>query len=418
MLAATLTTVVVFFPVFFLYGVSRYLFIALAVAVMLSLFASYIVALTVVPSFCAKFIKSAEVEHHHGDAPPKGVMARFRHWFNHQFNAMLDGYDRLLGKTLKTPKLTCVAILGLFVASLALYPLLGEAYFPRTDPGQFVINVKTTGGSNLETSNAIIAKVEDIAREEVRPEDLDLVLSNIGTTPDISAIYTSNSGMNTAFVQVNLKEGHRIGSYEYMDRVRKRLKKEVPEVSAYFQTGGLVDAVLNLGLPAPIDLQITGKNLRGIHALATEIARKVRKESSVSDVLVPQDVDYPSLRLVIDRRRAAELGLSQKEIMSNVITVLTSNGMIAPSFWSDPKSGNDYLLTIQYKEGYIKNLTRMTCWRFRCMATIRPTPPGWMRSAPSSVKILRRKWTTTSCARWWMSMWQPPRRIYLRRMLR
>src|SRR5262249_30293434 len=150
------------------------------------------------------------------------------------------------------------------------------------------------------------------------------------------------SGQHTAFVQANLKEGHRTGSFEYMSRVRKRLRSEVPQITAYFQTGGLVDAVLNLGLPAPIDIQITGKNLHVTHALAMEIARKARAVPGVSDVLVPQDMDYPALRLEIDRRHAAELGLSHKEIMQNVITALTSNGMIAPSFWADPKSGNDY----------------------------------------------------------------------------
>jgi len=355
-LAATLTTVVVFFPVFFLYGVSRYLFIALALAVMFSLFASYLVALTVVPLFCSKFIKSDEVEHEDNKTPPKGVLAKFRHWFNHSFNAMLNVYDSVLAWSLKAPKFTFAAILGLFVASLVLYPFLGSAYFPRTDPGQFVINIKAATGSNVEVTNDLVAKVEAIIRKEVSPEDLDLIVANIGLTPDLSAMYTSNSGQHTAFVQANLKEDHHIGSYEYMDRVRKRLKKEVPEVTGYFQTGGLVDAVLNLGLPAPIDIQVTGKNLRQIHAIATEMSRKARAVSGVSDVLVPQDVDYSSLRLVIDRRHAAELGLSQKEIMQNVITALTSNGMIAPSFWADPKSGNDYLLTVQYREGYVKNI--------------------------------------------------------------
>jgi multidrug efflux pump subunit AcrB len=355
-LAATLTTVVVFFPVFFLYGVSRYLFIALALAVMFSLFASYLVALTVVPLFCSKFIKSDEVEHEDSKTRPKGMLANFRHTFNHGFNAMLNVYDAVLSWSLKAPKLTFAAILGLFVASMALYPFLGSAYFPRTDPGQFVINLKAPTGSNVDVTNDLVAKVEDIIRKEVSPEDLDLIVANIGITPDLSAMYTSNSGQHTAFVQANLKEHHHVGSYEYMDRVRKRLKKEVPEVSTYFQTGGLVDAVLNLGLPAPIDIQVTGKSMRQIHAMATEMSRKVRAISGVSDVLVPQDVDYSSLRLVIDRKHAADLGLSQKEVMQNVITALTSNGMIAPSFWADPKSGNDYLLTVQYREGYIKNI--------------------------------------------------------------
>ena len=357
-LAATLTTVVVFFPVIFLYGVSRYLFTALAVAVILSMFASYFVAMTVVPLFCAKFIKQEDASHETGEphADDVGPIKKIRRWFNHTFEAALDRYGRALAWALRVPKFTCLAILGTFAVSLVLYPFIGRAYFPRTDPGQFVINVKVPTGSHVDGTDKLIAQVEDIIRQEVSPADLDLIVSNIGTVPDFSALYTSNSGQHTAFVQTNLKEGHRTGSYEYMERVRKRIAKEVPIVTVYFQTGGLVDAVLNLGLPAPIDIQISGKDLRANHKIATEIARQCRATRGISDVLVPQDMDYPTLRLEIDRKRAAELGLSQQEIMGNVITALTSNGMIAPSFWTDPKNGNDYLLTVQYPENRFKDL--------------------------------------------------------------
>jgi multidrug efflux pump subunit AcrB len=130
----------------------------------------------------------------------------------------------------------------------------------------------------------------------------------------------------------------------------------MPQLSAYFQTGGLVDAILNLGMPAPLDIQVSGMNLEEAHKTAIEIAQKVRALPDVSDVLVPQDIDYPALKLDIDRVRASELGLNEKEVVGNVITALTSDAMIAPSFWVDPKSGNDYLLTIQYPEGFVKNL--------------------------------------------------------------
>lgn len=353
-LAATLTTAVVFFPVTFLYGVSRFLFSALALAVILSMFASYFVALTVVPLFCSKFIKAEEAGHDLTHA--KGLMARFRHWFNHWFNAMLNLYDRTLAWSLKVPKLTFAAILGLFAVSLVLYPLIGTAYFPRTDPGQFVINLKAPTGTRIENTEKLIAQVEKIVREEVRPEDLGVVVANIGVQPGFSSIYTSNSGHHTAFLQVSLNEGHRVGSYDYMERVRRRLQREVPMFTSYFQSGGLVDAVLNLGLPAPIDIQVNGSKLEDTHRIASEIARKVRKLPGVSDVLVPQDIDYPALQLDVDRVHASMLGLTSKEVIHNVITALTSGAMIAPSYWVDPRSGNDYLLTVQYPDGYVKDL--------------------------------------------------------------
>jgi HAE1 family hydrophobic/amphiphilic exporter-1 len=128
-------------------------------------------------------------------------------------------------------------------------------------------------------------------------------------------------------------------------------------VSAYFQAGGLVDAVLNMGLPAPIDIQVSGSNLEKVHETATEISRKVKSLASVSDVLVPQDIDYPALKVDVDRQHAGELGLSSKEVIHNVITALVSDQMIAPSYWVDPRTGNDYLLTVQYPENHVKNMS-------------------------------------------------------------
>jgi len=357
-LAATLTTVVVFFPVTFLYGVSRFLFTALAMAVVLSLFASYFVAMTVVPLFCARFIKGA---HGHGEGEsehetPKGFGARFNAWFNRRFHNLLDRYEGKLKWSLGRPAATVIALSGAFLLSLGAVPFVDVAYFPRTDPGQFVINLKAPTGTRVENTEKLVEKVEAIIRQEVKPEELGVIVSNIGITPDFSAMYSSNSGQHTAFVQVSLKEDHKVGSYEYMDRVRSRLRKEIPQLTTYFQSGGLVDAVLNLGLPAPIDIQIDSSNMEAAHRTAAEIARKVRSLPGVSDVLVPQDVDYPALRLEVDRDRASQLGLTSKEVITNVITALTSGAMIAPSFWVDPKTGNDYILTVQYPEDYIKDM--------------------------------------------------------------
>ena len=135
------------------------------------------------------------------------------------------------------------------------------------------------------------------------------------------------------------------------------MQAETPELTTYFQSGGLVDAVLNLGLPAPIDIQVTGSNLKQAYATAEAIRERVKAIPGVSDAFIPQDIDAPALHLSIDRYHADELGLSQKEVVSDVITALTSNGMIAPSYWVDPRTGNDYLLTVQYQDQTIKSLT-------------------------------------------------------------
>ena len=360
-LAATLATAVVFFPVIFLYGVSKFLFTALAIAVVLSLAASYVIAMTVVPLFCAKLIRAKKTSDISGQSVSQPLMNRFYTWFNATFNRHLQKYERMLDWCLARPKATVLGILGMCALSLTLYPFTGVSYFPKTDPGQFVINIKAPTGTRLEKTEQLVQQVEDIIRQEVPTNELDVVLSNIGVTPGFSSIYTSNSAEHTATVQASLKPGHRISSDEYMARVRRRVRKELPQLSAYFQSGGLVDAIINQGFPSPIDIQVSGSNLGKAHRRgAANRATRSAKLNGVSDVLVPQDVDYPALQLDVDRLRASELGLTSKEVVQNVITALTSDQMIAPSYWVDPKTGNDYLLTVQYPENTIKNFADLT----------------------------------------------------------
>src|SRR6202011_1124739 len=255
------------------------------------------------------------------------------------FESFLKFYDRMVAVTLRLPVLTLGAFGVIFIVTLAMFPLLGLSFFPRTDAGQFVINLKAPTGTRLAVTEAEVAKVEDLIRHVVAPSDLGMIVSNIGSTPGFSSIYTPNSAMHTAFVQISLKEDHKTGSYEYMTRVKEKMAQDLPELSAYFQSGGLVDAVLNLGLPAPIDVQVAGSNMDKTYDTALKLASKIGKLPGVADAFIPQDIDYPALRLDIDRTRASEMGLSQREVVNNVITALTSNQMIAPSYWIDPKNG-------------------------------------------------------------------------------
>ena len=350
-LAATLTTLVVFFPVTFLFGVSQFLFGALAISVVLALVASYVAALTVIPLFCARFLSAPE-----SAAGDRRRFDRIRRTVDTAFARLSASYARAIDRSLAQPRRLLVALAVVFVITLPLYTQLRVAFFPRTDASQFMINLKAQSGTRLEVTEEEVARVEGIIREVVAPEDLDVILSNIGVTPGFSSMYTSNSAQHTAFVQVNLKEGHKVGSYDYMARLRERLKTDAPELTAYFQSGGMADAVLNLGLPAPIDIQVTGTDLDAAYRTASSIAARTRELPGVSDVYVPQDLDYPALKVDIDRASSGKLGLTQREIVQNVITALTSNQMIAPSYWVDPKSGNDYLLTVQYPEDQIRTM--------------------------------------------------------------
>src|SRR5579862_1901667 len=373
-LAATLVDVVDFFPVTFLYGVSKFLFSALALAFCLSLLASFVVAMTVIPLFCSRFLKTVPHGGGHGDeeseyevepvtAATRSWWDRFNAGFNRRFNKLLDFYEYWVRRAVQRPGLTVAILSGVFLASLAIYPLLGLAFFPQTDAGQFTINLKVPTGTRIEVTEQYVAKVEDLIRHTVDAKDLKMVVSNIGVLPDFSSLYTTNAGPYTATIQVALQESHTKSSFAYMERVQKEMAQQFPDIRTFFSSGSMVDAVLNMGMPAPIDVQVSSPDLHQIYGVAQDLASRIRSLPGVGEVYIPQDLNYPALRLDVDRVHAGELGLTQKDVVDNVITALNSNYMIAPNYWVDHKSGNDYYLTVQYFEkgrASIQNFTDLT----------------------------------------------------------
>ncbi len=373
-LAATLVDVVDFFPVTFLYGVSKFLFSSLALAFCISLLVSFVVAMTVIPLFCSRFLTNPHGAHHQPNesederteverqevrdayyAPAaksktQSWWTRFNQGFNRGFERVLDFYEKWVRYALQRPALTVLALLGIFVLSLGIYPFLGLAFFPKTDAGQFTINVKAPTGSRIEVTEQYVKKIEDLIRQTVDPKDYKMTVSNIGVVNDFSALYTTNSGQYTGTIQTALQTDHKLSSFAYMDRVDKAIAHNFPEVRTFFSSGSMQDAILNSGMPAPIDVQITGRNYGADYAETQKLAAQIRTLPGVAEVYIPQDLNYPALRMNVDRVHAGELGLNQKQIVDNVITALNSNTMIAPNYWVDYKSGNDYFLTVQYFE--------------------------------------------------------------------
>jgi hydrophobic/amphiphilic exporter-1 (mainly G- bacteria), HAE1 family len=404
-LAATLVDVVDFFPVVFLYGVAKFLFSALALAFCLSLLASFVVAMTVIPLFCSRFLKAvphaAEHENKEYEVEPTTAtspswMDKFNARFNRKFNQVLDFYEHWVRRALQRPALTVVVLSGVFVASLAIYPLMGLAFFPKTDAGQFTINVKVPTGTRIEVTDQYIAKVEDLIRTAVEAKDLKRIVSNIGVVPDFSSLYTTNSGPYTATVQVQLNDAHQLSSFAYMDRVQEKMAKQFPEIRTFFSSGSMVDAILNTGKAAPIDVQVSSPDLEEIDGIAQNLATQFRQIHGVGQVYVPQDMNYPALRLDVDRVHAGELGLTQKDVVDNVITALNSNYMIAPNYWVDRKSGNDYYLTVQYFEkgqGAIHNMADLGQIPLRD-----PSAGGDMNCGPSGSSSLGKAQPAWSCA--------------------
>jgi multidrug efflux pump subunit AcrB len=328
--------------------------------------------MTVIPLFCSRFLKIG----HHGEgahtrevaiderdqgeghgkrvrhpvSPPVSWWDRFNEHFNYGFNKVLDVYEVWVRRALKRPAFTVVALGALFLLSFLIYPLIGVAFFPRTDAGQFTINLKAPTGSRIELTNDYVGKVENLIRQSIAPSDFRMTVSNIGVVPDFSALYTSNSGAYTATVQTQLQDDHKGSSFAYMDKVSTAIARQYPELRSFFSSGSMEDAILNSGMPAPIDVQVTGRVYSDDYRTAQQLAAKIRRLPGVGQVYIPQDMNYPAVRMDVNRVHAGELGLTQKQIVDNVITALNSNTMIAPNYWVDYKTGNDYFLTVQYAE--------------------------------------------------------------------
>jgi hydrophobic/amphiphilic exporter-1 (mainly G- bacteria), HAE1 family len=354
-LASTLTTIIVFFPVMFLFGVAKYLFSALALAVVLSMIASYVVAMSIIPIYCARFLTAEEAGKLEAviEGTEKATGGGFFATFNRYYERFGNWYERQLERALDHKLIVIGFLTAAFIGSLAVFPLLGTQLFPTTDAGKFTINIRAPLGSRLEVTEDLSREVEKVIRQVIPPHDLEMVVANLGLAPSISAIYSNNSGEDTGQILVSLKPGHERSTFFYMDQLRDALKQQVPDVRAFFQSGSIIDAVLNFGSAAPIDLQLSGSDYKELFSAAGQVRNAVRTLPEVADAFIPEESGYPTLDIKVDRTRAGRLGLTQKDVVTNVVTALTSNQMIAPSIWIDRKTGNDYFLTAQYRESDI-----------------------------------------------------------------
>ena len=350
-LASTITTIIVFSPVMFLFGVAKSLFSALSLAVVLSMLASYVVAMTVIPVFCAHFL-TAESAREAEEGTGRGFLAAFIR----SYDRFAERYEHLLDRVLNHKGAVVAAASILFVVSMAAFPLLGTELFPRTDAGQFVIQFRAPLGTRIELTEQLAERLENTIRDVIPPADLSTVVSNLGLAPGFSSIYSSNAASDSGFVMVALKPDHRVSTWDYVAKLKSILPARMPEIRTFFSSGSIIDSVLNFGLAAPIDIQVSGRHYAELFDLSRKVDARVKSLPEVAGTFIPEESNYPTLRINVDRVKAARLGLNQRDVVTNVITALTSNQMIAPSIWIDPKSGNDYFLTAQYDEDKINSL--------------------------------------------------------------
>jgi multidrug efflux pump subunit AcrB len=370
---STITTVVVFFPVVFLTGLGRFLFSPLALSVAFAMGASYVLAMTLIPAFSARFMHLGE----QGQESSSSWMATVAT----KLEGLKDIYEFWLRKALRRREAVLVIAGGLFVIAIALYPFLGKELFPAIDAGQFTILARASSGTRIELSEALASDIESLVREVIPKNELNTIVTNTGVLYDWPAAYTPNAGPMDSFLNVQLADHHRNSAQDYVRQLRHLLPLKFPGVAFSFDTGGLLSAALNNGLPSPIDIQVTGNILEVAHGIAQDVEKQVRQVCGTSDVRIQQKLDYPTFDINVDRVKAAYLGLTQEDVVKNIVTGLNSSVSFLPAFWIDERNGNHYFLGAQYPEAMIKDLATLE--------NMPITDPGSSRVQPEQPTLLR-----------------------------
>lgn len=358
-LVSTITTVIVFFPVLFLAGVARNLFLPLAMTITFALVMSFFVSRTVTPLLCLSWLRA------HG--APRG--------FSGRLTRMLDGLDRAYARALtlvlRHRGVVIGSILLLFVASLGLLKLIGTEFFPSSDERQFSVNFKTPIGTRVERTVQVAERIEAIATRELTDGTklrFTTMLSDSGLPGGRTALYTANTGPHAGNLQINLvpKDDRPYSDLEATERVRSALKNELPGVSVFYFTGGIVKRILNFGAPAPIDIEILGYDLDQAAAYAKVVAAKLRDARDatgrplLTDVQISREENYPELDVVVDREKAGVLGISEQQIAQTVLASLVGNTQFSPIPFADPTTGNSYFINVKLDDPFRANVSDLS----------------------------------------------------------
>ena len=358
MLVATITFTIVFFPVVFLSGLARFLFTPLAIAACIAIVSSYIMAITLVPAYCANYL-SVEGDPTH-EASSSGLAA----W-----------YQSFLTTVLSVRHLVVIGALVAFgLAVFAMTNLMGRELFPQSDAGQMIIYVRMPTGTRIESTEKVLDAKTDIdgfdgveqiiqnvmgkpdfgyaaGREQHKDSDLQLLVSNIGVLLDWPAAYTPNTGSMDAFLLVQTK-GHR-SIFDYVDILRKELNENFPAEEGYefaFNTGGMLSAALNMGETSPIHFQISGSQLDTSYKVAEQIVEVAKNVRGTADARIAQRIDYPILEVEMNRELASRLGQTPEDVMKNLVSATNSSINFQPAFWLNEANGNHYFFGVQYWE--------------------------------------------------------------------
>jgi CzcA family heavy metal efflux pump len=352
-LVSTLCICIVFLPMFFLSGVSKFLFVPLAEAVVFAMVASYILSRTLVPTLAMYLLKSDE----HKPAG-NGFWARFQKRFEAGFERLRLSYQLVLTTAVHRRKAFIPAFLLICLSVFLLVPWLGRNFFPDSDNGQFILHVRAKTGTRIEETARLADLIEDSIRQQIPPEEVDNILDNIGL-PYSTINYMHNTsgliGASDDDILVSLKEKHH-PTANYVRQLRKTLPRDFPGVTFYFLPADMVTQVLNFGLPAPIDIQIDGDDIDGNRVVADRMLAELRRVPGLTDLRIQQQFDYPTYDINVDRTKAAQGGLTERNVASSVLNSLSGSFQITPLFFLNWKNGVNYNLVAETPQYSIHSL--------------------------------------------------------------
>jgi len=378
-LAGTVTTLAVFLPAVFLTGMIKYLFEPLSLAATFTIGASYVLALTIVPAFCATFVRErmrpstgVDQETIQDEARPRGA------------------YGHFLNIALKVPMLSTLVIVVVVGASFLLWPMIGTELFPTVDAGSFEIRIKTLPGTELDQTEKLVERIEETIKDVIPEEQIETLIANIGLPvgkgAGFSTVLSSNSGPDTAYLIVNLKQENRQTSTgDYVEQLRERFATDFPMEEFLFVSGGIVNMALNEGIPTPISVQLSAGTLEQCREAAEKVVEAVRKIPGTADVQIAQSLDYPQFDVQVDRTRAKYLGVDQEDVAQTVLTALGSSVGYSPTIWIDPKSGTDFFMGVQYADNEFQSLDEI-----RNIPLALDTPNGPITVPLSNIATVKR----------------------------
>jgi multidrug efflux pump subunit AcrB len=359
-LVSTLVICIVFVPIFGLSGIAKFLFTPLAEAVMFAMLASFLLSRSLVPTLCMFWLKG-----HHGssagqpDRPArKNIFGRFYRGFNRGFEVFREGYRDFLSICLRHPGTTALTFIGFSILSMCLLPLLGQNFFPSVDAGQFDLHVRVRSGTRIEETARQVDLIEKMIRQVIPPNQLSGIIDNEGIPySGINTSYNTTGTVSSADgdILVSLNQGHE-PTDKFIRLIRQRLHHDFPDVTYWFPADDIVSQVLNFGLPAPIDVQITGADSAANSVVANELAQKIRSVAGAVDVRVAEPTDTPQLDITIDRTKASILGITQQVAIDSVFDALSGSFQTSPNFWVDPKNGVSYSINGQVPQYQINSL--------------------------------------------------------------